>query len=159
MVGEPRDRTAFSIAIAGLGFVLVLLLAGICWIATQNSDPSATDAFTHGCAFQPPVHCRPAFDVDNATLDTSVLDGLWVAFATLAGVFVGTLIPFSLPTLQPDSRYPDIWRWKWDLPSIAAITITVISPVAILLWSNSLLLFATAGLLLGLLIPSPARRD
>ena len=159
MVGEPRDKTAYGIAIAGLGFALALLLIGICWIAVQQSDPGATDEFTHECASQAPVQCEVAPDVHSTSNDPSTPDELWIALAVLAGVFVGTLIPFSLPALQPYSNYSDVWRWKWDPPSVAAVAITVAASVAILLWANSLLLFATASLLFGLLIPSPARGD
>jgi hypothetical protein len=100
----------------------------------------------------------------EVTFDTSVPDGFWMALAAIVGSLVGMLIPFSLPALQRDLNYRDdeqgAWkRDKWDLPSIAAIAVAVASSVAIIACDIPLLFFAIAGLLLGLLIPSPARRD
>ena len=151
-------------AIAGIGIALAILLVGVCWIAVQDSGPNVTEVFTHRCALQVPIRCRPALYVHNATFDTSILDGLWIALATLAGALIGTLIPFSLPILRRDLRYsedePRAWkRDKLDPPSIAAVALAAISSVVIIVWASPLLLFAIGGLLLGLLIPSPAWRD
>ena len=161
MVGEPRDRTAYSVAIGCLGLALVFLLIGICWIAVENSGHDVTDVFTHKCALNV-ASCRPALYEHNTTFALSIPDGFWIALAVVGGTLIGTLIPFSPRALQPNPDRPtyESTVWRWDCRLVAATALGfVLSTAAILLWANSLLLFALAGLLLGLLIPSPARRD
>lgn len=163
MVGEPRDRTAYSVAIGCLGLALVILLIGICWIAVENSGHDVTDVFTHKCALDV-ASCRPALYEHSTISAMSIPDGLWIALAAIGGALVGALIPFSTGALVPDSPQASYdstaWKWKWDFE---LIVITVLAALAatlvIIVWADSLLLFAIAGLLLGLLIPSPARRD
>jgi hypothetical protein len=38
MAGDPRDKTAYGFAVASLGFALAVLIAGICWVATEHRD-------------------------------------------------------------------------------------------------------------------------
>jgi amino acid transporter len=158
MVGEPRDRTAYSMAIVGLGVALALLLAGICWIAVQNSSPDVSDVFTHRCPLEA-SSCRPVLYGHTATSNTSIPEGLWITLAALVGVLTGTLISFSQPVSQLRSKLP---KWekgrKRTQASIAAIGVAVALFVVVAVVIPPLL-FAIAGLLLGLLIPSPARRD
>lgn len=159
MVGEPRDRTAYSMAIVGLGLALALLLVGICWITVQNSGSNASDVFTHRCALTA-NHCRPVLYGHEVTFDTSIPDGLWITLAALVGILTGTLISLSQPVLQLRSNLPT-WNpsgWRLALVLIVAIGVPVALLVVIVLVIPPLL-FAIAGLLLGLLIPSPARRS
>lgn len=149
MFGEPRDKTAYAIAIASLGLALALLLAGICWVAVQSDSSNATVECTHECVSQAPVHCKLTACGDDTTV---VLDRLWTALAALSGVLVGALIPFSLPDLRRGI-------WQWDPSSRLVALIVAFLTGALILWANLLLLFAVGGLLLGLLIPSPASRD
>lgn len=163
MVGEPRDRTAYSVAIGCLGLALVILLIGICWIVVQNSGHDVTDVFTHKCALNV-ASCRPALYEHSTTFATSIPDGFWIALATIGGALIGALIPFSARTLVPEpiqGLYDSTaWEWEWDPALIVfAAAGLAAATAATLIWADSLLLFAIAGLVLGLLIPSPARRD
>lgn len=163
MVGEPRDRTAYSVAIGCLGLALVLLLIGICWIAVENSGPDVTDVFTHKCALDV-ASCRPALYEHSTTVAMSIPDGFWIALAAIGGTLIGALIPFSaralVPTPPQASYDSTAWKWKWD-PELIVLTVAgIVTATAVtIIWADSLLLFAIAGLVLGLLIPSPARRD
>lgn len=163
MVGEPRDRTAYSVAIGCLGLALVLLLMGICWIAVENSGHDVTDVFTHNCALGVAA-CRPALYEHSTTYVMAIPDGFWIALATIGGALIGVLIPFSPRALVPDppqgSYDSTAWKWKWD-PELIVLTVggSVTATTVTIIWADSLLLFAIAGLVLGLLIPSPARRD
>ncbi len=38
MSGDPRDRTAYGIAIASLGLALAVVLVGLCWIAAEEKS-------------------------------------------------------------------------------------------------------------------------
>lgn len=160
MLGEPRDRTGYNLAIVSLGVGLAILLLGICWIAVQNSGSEVSDVFTHRCALEPAIHCRPVLYGHEVSSDTAVLDGFWLALAAGFAFLVGMLVPFSFPALRRDSSRSDDSppAWEWDGPSLVAILIAIGLSIA-MTCVDSLFLFAIASLLLGFLIPSPAWRD
>jgi hypothetical protein len=157
VIGDPRDRTGYGIAIASLGVALAIVLAGICWIAMQQGDKP--EVAIHGCVLLKEIHCSPDISVYRDT--SNAPPGLWVALAGLAGVLVGALIP--LPSRAPPSssrngNSPPWWLW----PAIAAIAAIVSFDVA---HDNheSLPFYAAGALLmglsLGLLIPLPGQED
>lgn len=160
MVGDPRDRTAYRIAIASLGITLALLLLCICWIVTQQSI--STDALTHRCTLEA-TDCQPALYLTKAEHTPGVPWGLWAALVTLGGLFVGALIPLPLPVLPPRLRWPENKgdQFSWDgLFLVAALLAFFLGALFIGLGSEgSLRWLALGGLLLGLLIPSPAQGD
>jgi hypothetical protein len=150
MIGEPRDRTAYSLAIAGLGLTLALLITGICWIAVEPGDSVKT--VTHHCSLG---HCRSK-EIVHPPLDRpGVPRELWIALAVLGGVLVGTLIPFPSPDAL--SSWSGIWAPAFTLICIAAVVFFVFSACDVR--SSSIVWYAIGATLLGLLIPSPARRE
>lgn len=152
MVGDPRDKTAYGMAIASLGVALALLLLGICWIAVEHS--SSTEFLTHKCPLVKANSCRPAIHVDSVTETPGVPRGLWIALAGLGGVFVGALISFPLS--------PVGFEWPERILYLIAIVVVLLASVLLMvsaLSDRSVLKLVIGAILLGLLIPSPARRD
>jgi hypothetical protein len=158
VIGDPRDKSGYAVAVASLGVALAIVLAGICWIATQQGDnPVVT---IHECVSVKAVHCSPEVSVYRST--PNVPTGLWVALAALAGVLVGALIPLPprpVPSCLEDARSdPPRWLWPAIVGAAAAVSFVVAHdnheslPFYI---AGGLL----AGLLLGLLIPSPGHED
>ncbi len=70
MVNDPRDQTAYRLAIALLGIALVVAIGGVCWVAAE-----------HQCV-------------------KNIAPGLWIALGAIGGVFVGALLPLSLRSAQ-----------------------------------------------------------
>lgn len=156
MVGDPRDRTAYAIAIAGLGLALAVLLAGICWLAIQHG--TGTDILSQKCALHPLAHCRPELSIHHGT--PYIPQGLWIALVALGSFFAGTLIPFPLP-FSPVifGSAPEKW-WLWNTLRIVALLLVLGAAASIVhVIHDSLARYAAAGLLLGLLAPSPGRGD
>lgn len=162
MVGDPRDRTAYVIALAGLGIALAVLIAGICWLAAQHG--AGTEVLSQGCALHPLAHCRPEVSVHHDTDTPYIPDGLWIALALLGGALVGALIP-SRP-LPPGVGLSATGRHRLDLAIGALCSILLVAgAVALPADSRDVLLAIVTlaagalGLFLGLLIPSPARGE
>jgi hypothetical protein len=152
MVGDPRDRTAYSMAIASLGVALALLLVGICWIVVEHS--SSTEFLTHRCPLVKESSCRPAIQIGSVTKAPAIPRGLWIALAGLAGIFVGALISFPLS--------PSGFEWPERILYLIATVVIFLAGVLLVATvssGSSLLGLAIGGILLGLLIPSPTRRD
>jgi hypothetical protein len=159
VIGDPRDRTAYAVAIAGLGLALVVALTGICWLASQHGAAS-TDVFTHSCALHTPRHCRPALLISHKTLPLVIPAGLQIAAATLGGVLVGALVPFPPWPLGLAGGHD----WVYRVCDAVLFAVSIVLLVFIVLYlfgstTESLRTGAALGLLLGLLIPSPARGD
>lgn len=140
MVGDPRDPTAYRIAIASLGLAFVTILAGICWVCAE-----------HWCVRNIPVE-------------------LWFVAAAVGGVFVGTMLPFS-PWQSTYDALSEKREPTWD-PSSIVLGLVVAIGCGGAIWlaiahhdhhHHSLVFYAVAtvlgGVLLGLPIPSPARKD
>jgi hypothetical protein len=140
MLKDPRDPWAYRIAIAALGFAVAVVFAGICLIA--------------------------------ATPAQKVPMELWFAGGAMSGVFVGALIPFQLRLRYPETgcscldcgSQHDVF--KPALGSIAGglfLLVIAIAAATVGLVDNRQALDALgatiAGVLLGLPIPSPGRRD
>jgi hypothetical protein len=135
---------------------------GVCWIAAQHGDPA--QVFIHHCGLHLAVHCKAAVDFTAATDSPQVPDDLWSVLLGLTGVLVGALIPlpFTLSPRRFESPERLLPSMVWLVLSLFA-TAVVFTAVVLLVSSasseGSLSSFALGGLLLGLLIPSPARRD
>ena len=157
MAGDPRDRTAYGLAVISLGLALALLIAGICWIAGESGDPA--EVVTHHCGLHTGSDCEPATDFRAAQDPPGVPDELWAALAALGGAFVGVLVPFP-PTVPRRER----WRSDRGDEGVAVAVVWLALVVLAIVVANralkdSIALCAFGGVLLGLLIPSPARGD
>jgi uncharacterized protein YqgC (DUF456 family) len=134
MVDDPRDRKAYQIAIAFLGFAAVAAFGGIAWVCAE-----------HWCV-------------------KNIPNELWFGGGAIFGAFVGCLIPVPLP--RPKDRKKD-----WVPPLVLAVLSVGLIGLAFVLgllavkqaehesFGRVALYVTFGGLLLGLLIPSPARRD
>lgn len=110
MVGDPRDRRAYAIAIAMLGLAFVVAVAGVCWIVADHEDLHDS----HEIWFLPAViggvfvgslissaSARAKWLVAvgavgtgfAGALDIEDLVALCVTGAALGGVFFGLFIP------------------------------------------------------------------
>lgn len=126
MIDDPRDRTAYRIAITMLGLALIVTIAGVCWVAAE-----------HKCLRNIPTE-------------------IWFLPAGIGGVFVGMLIPLPFHYKRP-----------WDIAvGVVFCLILVgvcIAAICIGHHRDSLAFYAvaatTGAVLLGLPIPTPARRD
>jgi hypothetical protein len=149
---DPRDPWAYRIAIAALGFAVAVIFAGICLIAaTPGVATTFADTTTHG--LKVPME-------------------LWFAGGAMGGVFVGTLIPFRLRVQYPESgcscpscgSQHDVFKpaLGWIAGGIFLLAIGIAATVVGLAGnyhSLDALGATTGGVLLGLPIPSPGRRD
>lgn len=138
MVGDPRDRRTYQIAIAFLGFALATSIVGACWVAAE-----------HQCVRNIPPE-------------------IWFLPAAFGGVFVGTLIPFSFKRRKdpPPALTSGKSRFEWAREPIAGaaslavaglatgVVGAVFGPLAL-----SAVGTAIGALAIGLAIPSPGRRD
>jgi hypothetical protein len=162
MVGDPRDRTAYAIAFATLGFALAVLIAGICWLAVQHG--TGTEILSQQCALHPLEHCRPEVSIHHETDTPYIPGGLWIALAALGGILVGALIP--LPPWPSETRLSSgglIRRWLAAGVTLAGVLL--VAAAAIPGYSRGISLSmgalgaAVVGVFLGLLIPSPGRGE
>jgi hypothetical protein len=162
MVGDLRDKAAYGFAITALGLALVTLLLGICWIAAQHDD--LTETFTHECPSSESVHCESPVYTHTVPHTHEVPKELWYALAILGGVFVGVLVPFSLPG-PAAVRLSTVTIRERQVTRDALFLVAAVFALGLgialtaFLSKGPLLSLALAGLLLGFLIPSPARGD
>jgi hypothetical protein len=150
VIGDPRDKSGYGVSLATLGLALGLLIAGICWVVVTQQHTDSTHTTLEIC--RTADHCVVS-KAEVLSQPSTVPDGLWIALAALGGILVGTLIPLSPLTRRSDRRAPTCnWPVYALLVLAAVIVVLVVNPV-----STQLILTAGfAGLLLGLLIPSPA---
>jgi hypothetical protein len=163
VIGEPRDRGAYGIAIASIGLALSVAILSIAWTTIENDSTTKTAA--RGCS----IHLKKcqAVEITSSSSDTHTPDGLWIVLAGLGGALVGTLIPFSL---RCKPRYLDenecgLARVPWaailagGLVLAAALTALIMGRCN----DDSLVLYAMgaafSGLFFGLFVPSPGRRE
>jgi len=170
MLNDPRDPGAYRIAIAALGLAVAVVLAGICWIAAVQvtSDTVQIHKTTVHVDKRDPVHDERVtvhVERDPAHIEMGrVPVELWFALGALGGVFVGALIPFSLrvrSSKQGCACEPDVYKPAWlFIGATVALLVACIGTAILEQPFRFYALDATiAGLLLGLLIPSPGRRD
>jgi hypothetical protein len=143
---------AYRMAIAFLGLSLVTILAGISWVCAE-----------HWCVRNIPVQ-------------------LWFAACAIGGVFVGVMLPFAPWRRKNDTaktgdtnltgpkrlvsslkRWASRVRWGSALGGVA-VALACLAAILLALGADKpLALYAVAtalgGVLLGLPIPSPGRRD
>lgn len=148
MFGDPQDKTGYGVAIASIGIALAVLLAGICWIATQPGDP--TEVTAHYCAAGGPSNCKSTVAVHSAVDAPVVPHGLWIALAAAAGVLVGTLIPLPILGRSAGLRITI---------ALAGVLLAGALATAPLHLGHSSVRWAACGLILGLLIPAPGSAD
>jgi hypothetical protein len=156
MVGDPRDKTAYSVAIASLGFSLLVVVVAICWVGAQSADPA--QVVVHRCGLHALLDCKPEVAFTAATLP-QIPNELWSMLLGFSGVLVGALIPFP-----PQGTPAAYWRTKFRIWSaITAISCIALAAAALLLAQGAgdgpSAQYLTGGFLLGLLIPTPARGD
>jgi hypothetical protein len=148
MVGDPRDKTAYSVAIASLGLTLLVVVVAICWVGAQSTDPA--QVVVHQCGPHALLDCKPEVAFAAAAAP-QIPNELWSMLLGFSGVLVGALIPFP-----PQGTPAAYWRGKFRIWSaIVPILCTVLAAIALLLAHEYLI----GGFLLGLLIPTPARGD
>jgi len=110
------------------------------------------------------AHCKMGVDFTAATDSPKVSDDLWSVLVGLATVLVGALIPFPFPLSPRRFESPErlLHPRAWFVVSLAALVAAFAAVVLLVSTASSdrsLVSLAFGGLLLGLLIPSPARRD
>lgn len=139
MVDDARDRKAYQVALMLLGFAVVAALGGIAWVCAE-----------HWCV-------------------RNVPEQLWFMGGAIGGVFVGALIPFALrvnwtPNTGKKMGFSYAWDWLAVLGGLilvaacaAAVVLGVNHPRHALAWYAAAV--TIGGLLLGLFIPAPGRRD
>lgn len=156
MVGDPRDKTAYSVAIASLGFSLLAVVVAICWAGAQSTDPA--QVVVHHCGLHALLGCKPEVAFTAAT-PAQIPNELWSVLLGFSGVLVGALIPFP-----PQGTPVAYWRAKFRIWSaIVAFLCAVLAAAALLLAQGAgdgpSAQYLIGGFLLGLLIPTPARGD
>lgn len=158
MVGEPRDRTAYAAAFVSLGVALAIVLIGVCWLSTEGNG--TFERIVHTCESHSSKSCKPSSFVHRSN-SSRVPPGLWVTLALLGSVFVGALIPFPLPRWRSTVSTGTCGRgFRTVTLVLASFAFLLIGVVALRHASeHSLTCCAAAGLLLGLLVPSPARDE
>jgi hypothetical protein len=135
VVDDPRDRTAYRIAIGMLGLALVFTVLGVCWAVAEHKCPR------------------------------NIPEELWFLPAAVGGVFVGALIPFSVYKRKDPNAYDSPLVCAKEvivgaaLLAIAAVATGVVGAIAHHLLALSALGTALSGVFFGLFIPSPGRRD
>ncbi len=178
MLNDPRDPGAYRIAIAALGLAVAVVLAGICWIAavhvardTVNVQRTTVHVVKNDPIHEERVTVNVKKDPDGMEMGRVPVE-LWFVLGALGGVFVGMLIPFSMyrRSLKPgcaceSEAYESAWY------SIAGAGVLVVLLVFAICMADRIIgdiksdlplyvVGATiAGVLLGLPIPSPGRRD
>lgn len=159
MLGEPRDRAAYRIAFVSLGLALAVALIGVCWLSTERG--STSEVTVRACASHPNSHCKPRVSVSR-TSSPGAPSRVWLALAVLGGILVGALIPFPLSggssTAAARTEAHCGSKFRTVALGVASISVLVLGVVVIsVAHVDSGRCFALGGLLLGLLIPSPAR--
>jgi hypothetical protein len=153
-VNDLRDPTAYRIAIGLLGLAEAIALAGIAWASTVHDKVLASGAKDPSHVYE---RAGRVVEISHVPVE------FWFAAGALGGVFVGMLIPFSVcaRSSYPCKSGPTLSKWTWGF-TVAAI-ILAISGVAISSFEFGedflglcVLAVTIAGVLLGLLIPSPA---
>jgi hypothetical protein len=152
MLSDPRDSGAYRIAIACIGFALVVVLAGVCVILAVNGTSSA------------------------------VPQQLWTTISALGGGLLGILAPSPGPSAATKKTTPQPKRcWfarGWfklgrglvilgkDIWSNRAIVIVLVVFVFALVYGISdkseqlrALAGASGGVLVGMLAPSPGKKE
>jgi hypothetical protein len=105
-----------------------------------------------------PILCESKSVSTDAVKAPPPPDGLWVTLAAFGGILVGILIPLPLaPFLSPARRKGNRdWRLLVALAFGAFISLVVAAHDDL---EEPFVWCALGGVLLGLLIPSPARGD
>lgn len=117
-----------------LGLAFVVVVAGMCWFATEHES-------------------------------LGVIPEIWFLPAAVGGVFVGTLIPFSIHRrANPDSHESALVCATEAILGAALLAVAAVATGAVGATVDHLLALcgvgtALGGVFFGLFIPSPGRRD
>lgn len=134
MSGDPRDRTAYGIAIASLGLSLAVVMVGICWIATEEKS-------------------APGGMWIVASALVGILVGVLIPFS-----------PRLKPADSSNSGCDVArWPWAATVGGLVIVCLCIAALIFGRTHQNSLALYSIAtalgGLLIGLPIPSPGRGE
>jgi 4-amino-4-deoxy-L-arabinose transferase-like glycosyltransferase len=135
MIDDPRDRTAYRMAITMLGLALIVTIIGVCWVAAVHDGPK------------------------------SIPTEIWLLPAGFGGVFVGLLIPFATHKRKdpgtPESTL--VFAVEAILAAgflaVAAVAAGAVGATVGHLFALCGVGTALGGVFFGLFIPSPGRRD
>ncbi len=181
MLNDPRDLGAYRIALASLGLAVAVVLAGICWIVVSHAEHHFVLLHVEKGAGR--VVSYPAQSEGGR-----VPDGLWLAAGALGGVLVGALIPFAWyirPVRTRCASRParcacasnhasasgcacetDVYVYAWRYIVAGAVLVLACAAAFVVGAAGGAhdrlplytLAATTAGIVLGLPIPSPGRR-
>jgi hypothetical protein len=149
MVGDPRDKGAYQMAVAAVGCALIVVLAGVCVIIAVGKE---------------------------------VPQELWSTASALGGGLLGILAPSPSPSTASTERSPlagkswfvrglvkvgrglvilgkDLWSNRAIVILLAVFGVSVAFGVAENSSSLQALAGASGGVLVGMLVPSPAKKD
>lgn len=135
MLDDPRDVTAYRMAILLLGLSLVATVLGVCWVAAE-----------HRCL-------------------RNIPEEIWFIPAALGGVLVGILIPFSVHKRQePGVHDSPLVCATGAIVGALLLAVAAVATGAVGATVDHLLVLsgvgtALGGVFFGLFIPSPGRRD
>lgn len=132
MVNDPRDARAYQIGIAFLGLAVVAVIAGVGWVAVE---------------------------------ELSVRSELWIGAAAIVGVLVGILIPLPFAGVAASCR--KLWVEPLVVGFISLVVLMMAGGAGAIAASEAHpgsynwcgFWAAIGGVLLGVSIPSPGRRD
>lgn len=133
MLGDPRDRPAYRIAIASIGLALAVVLAGVCTILAVGKCVPDELWFVCSAAGGLLAGTLIPFSLHKAPTSTGVTHGSE---------------PADTPPLTPERALALLVL----AGAVAAVCFAVSLPI-------QMLGVALGGLLVGLLIPSPSRWD
>jgi hypothetical protein len=135
LVDDPRDGTAYRMAIMLLGLALVASVVGVCWVVAEHQCPR------------------------------NIPEAIWFVPAAVGGVFVGALIPFSAHKREdPNSHESRLVCAKEAIVGAALLAAAAVATGVVGAAVDHLLALcgvgtALGGVFFGLFMPSPARRD
>lgn len=175
MVGDPRDAWTYRIAIGALGLALLTVLVGAIVLAALDGPTVASASKT-----QPKPHSGLAAKTDprpravsiSPTVSITLADpgglsiptGLYVLGGALVGALLGIMIPLSWPSTLSLEQWLRATGMGWlavpaaVLPAIALVVVIAYLGFAEKWVPHEDVAIVGAAALLGLLVPSPAKR-
>jgi hypothetical protein len=188
MTNDPRDSGAYRMAVAAVGFALIVALAGVCVIIAVNgaaTTPHASVMVSHIMRAVWPAHpYAPASHVSATTPGPSatVPQQLWTTISALGGGLLGILAPSPAPSAatkgkpapQDKRRFvrgvikigrglvilgKDIWSNRAIVILLAVFGVSVAFGISDNSAPLQALAGASGGVLVGMLAPSPGKKD
>jgi hypothetical protein len=178
MVGDPRDAWAYRIAIGALGLALLTVLVGAIVLAALDGPNVVSDSKTHpkphgglaaktdpesrAVSISPTVSITLAGSADPG--GSRIPTGLYVLGGALVGALLGIMIPLSWPSTLSLEQWLRATGKGWPavpaavLPAIALVVVIACLGFAKKWVPHEDVAIVGAAALLGLLVPSPAKR-